>query len=187
MLNTKYVIVQNPQNGQQSAITNSGAYGPCWLVKNVKVVKDDVEEIQSLGNTNLKDTAIVQQSFAANLAQPQWDSTASIKLIKFDNDEIEYTVDSKSPQFAVFSEIYYPLGWNAYLDGNKADYVKTNYILRGMSVPAGKHSIRFVFEPSAYKKGITISYIGSFAVAILVLGGFFMAWREKKNKAKATA
>jgi hypothetical protein len=187
MLNTKYVIVQNPQTGQQSAIPNSGAYGPCWLVKTVKVVKDDVEEIQSLGNTNLKDTAIVQQSFASNLAQPQWDSTATIKLTKFDNDEMEYEVDSQSPQFAVFSEIYYPLGWNAYLDGNKADYVKTNYILRGMAVPAGKHTIRFVFEPSSYKKGVTISYIGSFAVAILVLGGFFMAWRERKNKANAIA
>jgi uncharacterized membrane protein YfhO len=105
-------------------------------------------------------------------------------VTKFDNDEIEYTADCKGPQFAVFSEVYYPYGWNAYLDGKKTEYVRTDYVLRGMSVPAGKHTIKFVFEPSSYKKGITLSYISSFLVAIFVLGGFFMAWREKKRKLK---
>ena len=155
MLNAKYIITQNPQNGQQAVIPNPEAYGNCWLVKHVKFVKDDVEEIQAIGSTNLRDTAIVQQSFAGKIIQPQWDSAASISLTKFDNDTMEYEANCSTPQFAVFSEVYYPDGWNAYMDGKKVDYVKANYVLRGLSIPAGKHNIKFVFEPAIYKKGLT--------------------------------
>ena len=185
MLNAKYIVTQNPQNGQQAVIPNPEAYGNCWLVKHIKFVKDDVEEIQTIGSVNLRDTAIVQQSFASNAIQPQWDSAASISLTKFDNDSMEYEASCNTPQFAVFSEVYYPDGWNAYMDGKKVDYVKTNYVLRGLSIPAGKHSIKFVFEPAIYKKGLRISYIGSWLVALLILGGLFMAWREQKNKSSA--
>jgi len=185
MLNAKYNITQNPQNGQQAVIPNPDAYGNCWLVKHVKFAKDDVEEIQTIGTTNLRDTAIVQQSFASKVIQPQWDSAASISLSKFDNDTMEYTASCNTPQFAVFSEVYYPDGWNAYMDGKKVDYVKANYVLRGLSVPAGKHNIKFVFEPAIYKKGLRISYIGSWFVALLVLGGLFMAWREQKSKSRS--
>lgn len=181
MLNAKYIIAPNQQNGQQMLIPNPEAYGPCWLVKNVKIVKDDMEEIQAIGVTNLKDTAIVQQAFAGNVTQPQWDSTASITLSKFDNDIIEYTSSNPTPQFAVFSEVYYPYGWNAYIDNNKVPYVKTNYVLRGLSIPAGKHTIKFIFEPSSYKKGVTISYIGSFIILLFVLGGLFMTWRQSRK------
>ena len=187
MLNTKYIIAQNPQNGQQTLIPNTEAYGNCWLVKNVRLVKNDVEEIQAIATTDLKDTAIVQQSFAAAVIQPQWDSTANIALTKFDNDTMEYNFDSRGPQFAVFSEVYYADGWNAYVDGKKAEYVKTNYVLRGLSIPAGKHAIKFIFEPAIYKKGIAISYIGSYFVLLFVLGGFFMAWRERNKKSKLKA
>lgn len=185
MLNTKYILVQNPQNGQEMLMPNTGAYGPVWLVKNVQVVKDAAVEIQTIGTTNLKDTAIVQESFAKGLVQPQWDSTASIQLAKFDNDVMEYSFNAATPQFAVFSEVYYPYGWNAYIDGKKVDYAKTNYVLRGLAIPAGKHSIKFAFEPETYKTGVTISYIGSFLIALFFLGGLFMAWREdKKNTLK---
>ncbi|MEP7375346.1 MAG: YfhO family protein [Chitinophagaceae bacterium] len=187
MLNAKYIVAQNPQTGQQSVIPNPEAYGNCWFVKNIKFVKDDVEEIQTIGNTNLRDTAIVQQSFAKTVTQPQWDSASSISLTKFDNDAMEYTADCRTPQFAVFSEVYYPDGWDAYIDGKKADYVKTNYVLRGMSIPAGKHTIKFIFEPAIYKKGTTISYIGSWFVLLFVVGGLFMAWKEQKTKTKLTA
>jgi uncharacterized membrane protein YfhO len=151
------------------------------------LVKNDVEEIQIIGATNLRDTAIVQQSFADKIIQPQWDSASSISLTKFDNDTMEYAANCSTPQFAVFSEVYYHDGWNAYLDGKKVDYVKANYVLRGLSIPAGKHTVKFVFEPAIFKKGITISYIGSYFILFFVLGGFFMAWREQKIKKKSTA
>lgn len=182
MLNVKYTITENPQNRQPTLSINPEAYGPCWLVKAVKFVKDDVEDLQTIGITNLRDTAIVQQSFQNLVKQPTPDSLSTITLTKYENDEIEYSADCKSQQFAVFSEVYYPYGWNAYIDGQKTDYVRANYILRGISVPAGKHTIKFVFEPSSVKKGISISYIASFLVVLLVLGGFFMDWWQYRRK-----
>lgn len=184
MLNTKYVIATNPESRQPMIMPNGQAYSHAWLVKKIKLVQDDAAELQTIGNTNLKDTAVVQTSFANAAPQPQWDSTASIKLTKFDNDVMEYSFTGSTPQFAVFSEVYYPYGWNAYIDGKKTDYVKADYVLRGLSIPAGTHAIKFVFEPESYKKGVTISYIGSFLIYIFVLGGFFMAWRQNRQKNK---
>jgi|CXWL01.1.fsa_nt_gi hypothetical protein len=181
MLNTKYIIVQDPQSGQPGLIPNQDAFGPCWLVKNVKVVENRVEAIQALGNTNLKDTAIVDKSFSKNVVQPQWDSTSSIKMTKYDNDAIEYEANCNGPQFAVFSEVYYPVGWNAYLDGKKADYSNVNYILRGLSLPAGKHTVKFVFEPASVKKGTSIMFMASIIIGLVFAGGLFMAWRETKK------
>ncbi len=183
MLNTKYVIAPDMQSGQQTLITNPEAFGPCWLVKHVQIVDDRVAAINAIGRTNLKDTAIVEKSFAAKITQPQWDSAASIKMTKFDNDAVEYEVNGSGPQFAVFSEVYYPLGWNAYLDGKKTDYCNVNYILRGMSVPAGKHSIRFVFEPESVKQGRSIMFLASIVVGLVFIGGLFMHFRKKTQPA----
>lgn len=178
MLNTKYIIVQDPQTNQPGVITNPDAFGPCWLVKHVQLVDDKVTAIKAIGETDLKDTAIVEKSFSGIVTQPQWDSAASIRMTKFDNDEIEYEVNGNGPQFAVFSEVYYPLGWNAYLDGKKTAYCNVNYILRGMPVPAGKHTIRFVFEPESVKKGTSIMFMASIAVLLSLLGGLFMHFRK---------
>jgi hypothetical protein len=184
MLNTKYIIVQNPQTRQPMLYPNAGAYGPCWLVKGVKIANGPVEDIQALGKTNLRDTAIVQKEFSQFVTQPQFDSAATIKLTKFDNDTLEYQANCTKPQFAVLSEIYYPKGWNAYIDGKKADYCRANYILRGISIPAGNHQVKFIFEPETYKKGVIISYTASFFVALFFFGGLFMAWWESRKKLK---
>jgi hypothetical protein len=182
MLNAKYVIFSNPQTNQQQLQPNAYAYGPCWLVRNVKIVEGPVEEIEAIGNTHLKDTAIVQKTFSNAVIQPQWDSAATIKLSKFDNDTMDYSFNSSKSQFAVFSEVYYPYGWNAYIDGKKAGYCKTDYVLRGLSIPAGQHAVRFIFEPSSYKKGVSISYVSSFLILILFLGGLFMEWWSNRKK-----
>ena len=182
MLNTKYIIVENPQNGQQSLIPNAEAYGPAWLVQNVQVVPDAAAELQALANTNLRDTLVVQQSMANGISSPGFDSTASIQLSHFDNDTLIYQFQSSTPQVAVFSEVYYPAGWNAYVDGQKTPYFKADYALRAMSLPAGKHEVKFVFEPETVKKGNTYSMIGSILVVLLTLGGFVMAWRQDQVK-----
>jgi hypothetical protein len=183
MLNTRYVIVQNPQNGQQSVVPNAEAYGPAWLVSHIQTVPDQAAELQALATTNLRDTLVVQQSLAVGLGTPGTDSAASIQLTHFGNDTLVYQFSSSAPQVAVFSEIYYPAGWNAYVDGQKTDYVKADYALRAMALPAGQHEVKFVFEPEAYKKGNTYSLIGSILVLLLTLGGFGMAWRQRRNQA----
>ncbi|HMU46083.1 MAG TPA: hypothetical protein PKC72_06930 [Chitinophagaceae bacterium] len=182
MLNTKYIIVADPQTRQPGIITNPDAYGNCWLVKNVKLVENKVKAINDIGEINLKDTAIVEQSFSSGVTQPQWDSASYIKMTKFDNDQIEYEANCNGPQFAVFSEIYYPKGWNAYIDDKKADYVNTDYVLRGMSLPAGKHTIKFVFEPESVKSGTRIMFYSSIIIALIVIGGLFMSWKQSRKK-----
>jgi len=182
MLNAKYVIIQDPQTGQRNLMPNPEAFGPAWLVKNIKVVDDRVASIKTIGKTNLRDTAIIEKSAAANLVQPQWDSTASIKMINYDNDAIEYEVNGNGPQFAVFSEIYYPVGWNAYIDGKKTEYYNVNYVLRGLSVPAGKHTVKFIFEPASVKSGTSIMFMSSIIILLVFVGGLFMAWRQSRKK-----
>lgn len=181
MLNTKYIIVQDPQSGQSVLYPNPEALGNCWLVKHVNTAENRVEAIQAIGNMNLRDTAIIDKSMMQNFVQPQWDSISSIRMTKFDNDIIEYEADCKGPQFAVFSEVYYPVGWNAYIDGKKAEYVNANYILRGLSIPEGKHVIKFVFEPASVKKGRSIMFIASILIALFFFGGLFMAWRQNRK------
>ncbi len=183
MLNTKYIVVQDPQTGQPGLLPNPEAFGPCWLVKNVKLVDDQVAAIVAIGNTNLKDTAIVEKSFSKNIVQPQADSASSIRMIKYDNDAIEYEANCNGPQFAVFSEVYYPVGWNAYIDGKKVEYVNANYILRGVSIPGGKHAVKFVFEPESVKSGTSIMFITSIIILLVFAGGLFMAWREGRKTA----
>lgn len=182
MLNTKYIIVPDPQTGQPGLIPNPDAFGPCWLVKNVKIVDDKVKAILAIGETNLKDTAIVEKTFSPLVVQPQWDSASFIRMTGFDNDTIVYEANCNGPQFAVFSEVYYPAGWNAYIDGKKTDYVNTNYILRGLSIPPGKHSVKFIFEPESVKKGTRIMFLVSIVIAFVVAGGLFMSWRESRKK-----
>ncbi|HEY1872205.1 MAG TPA: YfhO family protein, partial [Chitinophagaceae bacterium] len=187
MLNVKYTIYTNPQTNQQQLEPNPYAYGPVWLVKNVRIVDGPVEEIQDIGKTQLKDTAIVQRSFASAVVQPQWDSSATVKLAKFDNDTMQYSFNSSKPQFAVFSEVYYSLGWNAYIDGKKVVYCKVDYVLRGLSIPAGQHAVKFIFEPSSYKRGSQIAYIASYFILILFLGGLFMEWRSNRKPVTKSA
>ena len=181
MLNTKYLITQSPFSGGDTLIKREEAFGPCWLVNHVKVVEDRVASINALGSTNLRDTAIVEKAAATGLVQPQRDSLASFSMTKFDNDAVEYEVNGSGPQFAVFSEIYYPKGWNAYVDGKKTDYLNVNYLLRGIAVPAGKHAVKFVFEPESVEKGRSIMFIASILIALILVGGLFMAWKESRK------
>nr|MBP6687082.1 YfhO family protein [Lacibacter sp.] len=182
MLNTKYIIVQNPQNGQPVAQMNPGAFGPVWFVKGIKYVANGKEEMKALDSTNLRDTAVVQTKFKSLIAnEPVADSTASIQMIENKNDIINYESNAATNQFAVFSEVYYTAGWNAFIDGKKTEIVKTNYALRGLAVPAGKHKIEFRFEPKSYKLGDTLNLVSSLLTYLIVLGGLFMTWKTSKQ------
>jgi hypothetical protein len=185
MLDAKYLMLQDPQSRQTQVQTNTGALGAAWLVKQVQIVDGPVAEINAIGYANPKDTVFIDKSVQALApTQLQWDSSASIQLVKYDNDAIEYKSLVKTPQFAVFSEVYYPFGWNAYIDGKKTEYAKVNYVLRGMQLPAGEHKIEFKFQPSSYKNGTTISFIGSILLTVVFLGGFFMDWWQRIKQVK---
>jgi hypothetical protein len=184
MLNTKYVIQQDPSNRQPVARINPGAYGSCWLVKAIRYVKDGNEEMAALDSTDTRDTVIIQQKFQ-NLVPfaPAPDTAASIHLVENLNDKIDYSFSAKTNQFAVFSEIYYDKGWNAFIDGKKADYARVDYVLRGMSVPAGDHTIEFRFEPRSYLLGDTLSTWSAIAIYILLIAACVVEWRKRSKPA----
>ncbi|MFN8243107.1 MAG: YfhO family protein [Ferruginibacter sp.] len=188
MLNTRYFILPD-REGRPYAQLNPFAYGNCWLVKGIKYVNSPNNEMLALDSTDLRDTAVVNESFKAAIKQqPQYDSAAVIKLKDRQNDAISYTFTAPTPQFAVFSEVYYSEGWNAYIDGQKTDYVKTNYILRGLYVPAGSHTIDFKFEPASFTTGRTITIWSCILIYVMLLasiGLFFL--RRKNNTASAAA
>lgn len=180
MLNTKYFIGRNPQTGKPVAQLNPDAFGNAWLVKGIKYVPNADEEMDVLDSTDLKDTAVVDKRFQSQIKQaPVPDSSAFIKLKQNLNDKIDYTFHSATPQFAVLSEVYYPLGWNAFIDGKKTDYVKTDYMLRGMYVPAGDHEIEFRFEPKSYTTGRMITIIANLLVMLALLAAIVVYIRRK--------
>jgi hypothetical protein len=179
MLNTKYFIV-NDKDRQPMAQINPGAMGAAWFVDTLKMVANADEEIKSLDSFNPKHTAFVDVRFEPVLKdfKPSPDSTASIQLKSIVCNHLVYESQTTQPQFCVFSEIYYDKGWNAYIDGQKADHVRANYVLRAMIVPSGKHTIEFKFEPEVYATGEKISLAGSIILLLLFAAG---AWKEIKS------
>lgn len=182
MLDTRYFIVA--QQGQQAAPVvekNPQALGAAWFVKNIHFVDGQVAALNGISHFNPRDTAIVENKFQSVVKQPQYDSTASIKLTGVDNDKMEYETQAQKPQFAVLSEVYYPAGWNAYIDGKKTEYANVNYVLRGINVPAGAHRLSFVFEPRSYRIGdniVLISNILLLLTLVLSVFGFVRTNRE---------
>jgi hypothetical protein len=171
MLNTKYII-QADDKKQPTVYPNMKALGNAWFVKEIKQVQNADEELQAMTDFKPETTAIVDQRFNKYLKNftPVYDSTALIKLIKYAPNNLQYQVNSDKDQLAVFSEIYYDKGWNAYVDGALTPHFRVDYVLRGMIVPAGKHFVEFKFEPKVFKLGEKISFASSLLVILLVLG-----------------
>lgn len=182
MLNTKYLIVPD-STGQPVEQQNPGALGSAWLVKSIKFVPDARSEMKALDSFDAANEAIVQESFKSNIKSiPVFDSTAKIQLIKNDNDVVNYSFESTTPQFAVFSEVYYDRGWKAFIDNQEVPIVKTNYVLRGLSVPAGKHVIDFRFEPQSYIMGQKITTTSQIILIAIFLLAIFLEFRNRKKE-----
>lgn len=179
MLNTRYVIVSDPATGQQSIVKNEQALGNCWLVSNVLPVVDRAAALEKIGVANLKDSVVIEKAVYTGPLLFTKDSSSTIQMTSFDNDTIIYEANCTQAQFAVFSEIYYPKGWNAYVDNKKTDYLNVNYVLRGLPLTKGKHQIRFVFEPDSYKTGTKIMYASSYLIALVIMGGIALSLKKK--------
>ncbi len=165
MLNTKYLIAGAQAN---AVIPNPYVNGPAWIVDDVKSVNSPDEEIEQIGQVDLKTTAVIDQSKFGQV-QSQSDSTAQIKLMDYQPNKLIYEAYSAKDVVAVFSEVYYPKGWKATIDGNDAEILRANYLLRALQIPAGNHEIVFRFEPKSFIIGNTIMWISSvILVALLV-------------------
>jgi len=179
MLNTKYLIVPDEKRNPVAQM-NPGALGNAWFVSSVKLVDTPDAELNALTKFNPKDTAIVDKRFADALKTftPGRDTTGFIRMTQYQPNDLMYEYRSSIPAFAVFSEIYYPKGWNAYIDGKAADHFRANYILRAMILPAGEHKVEFKFEPTVYFLGEKISLVSSLILIILVIVLVFFEARK---------
>lgn len=180
LLNAKYMVLGDPEKPQ--AIPNPRANGNAWFVSDLKFVDSPNQEIKSIGVINSKKTAVIAASDKKYFdGKPvQADSTAFINLTKYQPNELEFRSQSKTPQLAVFSEIYYPHGWKFFIDEKEVPYIKADYLLRAVHVPAGNHHVRMVFEPEVIETGKWISLL-SFGLFIL-LSGFGIFWMNKNKK-----
>ncbi|WP_314967799.1 YfhO family protein [Phocaeicola abscessus] len=181
MLNTRYVILPL-QGGQTTSVLNPYALGNAWFVDKVRTVKNANEEINALHEINPKEIAVVDESFGKRIQTTNViDSTRSVKLIAYEPNRLTYEADSKNGGVIVFSEIYYP-GWTATIDGQEAPFGRADYILRAMSVPAGRHTVVFDFHPKSLALTEKIAYTG---IGLLVLVAIVLAFQTfqylKKN------
>ncbi|WP_370897035.1 YfhO family protein [Chryseobacterium gossypii] len=185
LLNAKYWVVGGPE--QPQAIPNPKANGNAWLVSDLKFVNTPDEEIKSIGVIDSKKTAVIAASDRSYFhdKKVQADSTAFINLTSYQPNELEFKSQSKTPQLAVFSEIYYPHGWKVFIDEKEVPYIKADYLLRAVHVPAGNHHIRMVFEPEVIEKGKWISLLCFGLFILLSAFGIFRMNRKEKKTAES--
>ena len=178
MLNTKYIIAQG-ENGKPQVFNNPDANGNAWFINDLKVVKTANDEIIALDSLNTKRIAVINEKFEIDGNTLVLDSLTTIKLTDYKPNNLKYTSNNSNDGFAVFSENYYSQGWQAYIDGVEAEHVRVNYVLRGMEIPAGNHTIEFKFEPQVVKTGSTITFGSAILLGILLLGGLFYEFKKK--------
>ncbi|MBI1769165.1 MAG: YfhO family protein [Bacteroidetes bacterium] len=168
MLNAKYILY-----GPDAAnvITNPLANGNAWFVNEVLKVSSANEELKKTGEVNTKNVAVVDDS-KFQIPHSKFDSTAQIKIAEFTPKYLKYESQSSADGLAVFSEIYYPKGWHAFIDGKEVKIMRADYVLRALSIPAGKHVVEFKFEPKPYVIGNKVTLASNWAVLLIVLGCF---------------
>lgn len=179
MLNTKYIIVPGYDN-QPVAQRNTNTLGNAWFVKSFKIVDNADVEIEALSDFDAGEEVIIDKRFESLVGDFKYtsDSTAQVELTSYQPNHLIYKSVSDHDELAVFSEIYYDKGWEAYIDGEPVPYFRVNYVLRGMKVPAGAHKIEFIFRPKAYFTGEKISLFSSLLLLLLFAGLSFVEFKK---------
>ncbi|MGB1317394.1 MAG: hypothetical protein ACPG5W_04280, partial [Flavobacteriales bacterium] len=184
MLNTKYFITPG-SDGQPMVRANPLASGNAWFVEDLAVVENADEELAWLSRDdfNPEKIAVIDKRFDADLNgfTPSKDSMANIYFMEYQPNYLKYETETSSDQLAVFSEIYFANGWNAYVDGELKPHWRANYVLRSMIVPAGEHVVEFKFEPKIYYTGEKVSLAGSILLILFVIGGVVVDSRSTKD------
>lgn len=182
MLNTRYFILPAGQQGQTVPILNPYAYGNAWFVDQVQYVNNANEEIDALDTADPAVTAVVDSRFKdalKGLVESHRDSLSTIRLTSYTPNRLVYETDNSGDAVAVFSEIYYPDGWQVSIDGQPAPLGRANYILRALHIPAGKHTVEMRFDPQSLHVTEGIAYT---ALALMVIGVIAIVWRTQRQK-----
>ena len=179
MLNARYFIFPL-QGGETAPLRNPYALGNAWFVDEVVYVNNANEEIEAIHGIDPVKTAVVDKRFASELKTTALaDESCHIQLVAYEPNDLKYEVTSENGGTVVFSEIYYP-GWQAYIDGEKVEHGRANYILRAMNVPSGKHVVEFKFDPDSLYATETIAYIAFAILALAAVAIIFLSFRTKR-------
>ena len=183
MMNVRYLIVQN-KNGGPVSQRNPYANGNVWFVENVLPAENANQEIQLLDSLDTKKTAVINKEYLSRIPNQkiERDSSATIELFSYKPNHLVYEASTKTQQLAIFSEVYYPKGWNAYINGNPAEYFRADYVLRAMVIPEGNNKIEFKFEPKVIQIGSTISLVTSILFLLILLSGLYSVFWKKETK-----
>jgi hypothetical protein len=176
MLNVKYIVYGPDRN---NVIPNPSAFGNAWFVQNIIEAKSPAEELEKTCSTDTRNSAVIDVS---EFKRPETsnDSTSSINLLEHTPRYLKYESKSQANSLAVFSEIYYPKGWVARIDGKETPILRADYLLRGLEVPAGNHTIEFSFDPKPYVIGNKVTMASSWLVLLILLGS--IGWTLRKEK-----
>ena len=184
MLNTKYFILPT-QNGGVTVEQNPGALGNAWFVSEVQWVDNADAEMAALNNFEPSRTAIVDCRFESLIDADAVLATPgdTIMLTSYKPNELRYKSEAANNRIAVFSEIYFPWGWNVTIDGNVVKEARANYVLRALTVPAGTHEIVFRFEPESIAKTEGVAFASMGGILLLLLAAVSMPFiRRKKSE-----
>jgi hypothetical protein len=173
MLNIKYIVI-GPQ--RDNVLPNPEAYGNAWFVREIVRTGTAADELMTTCSTDTRAIAVIDTT-KFKVADITADTTATIRLVSSNPKSLKYESKSSSDGLAVFSEIYYP-GWEATIDGNPANVLRADYILRALEIPAGEHVIEFVFRPEAYVTGNKITTASSWIVLLFLLGSIWWTIRD---------
>ncbi len=177
MLNAKYIKFGNEAN---AVVPNTSANGNAWFVSDVLAVNSPDEEIEAVKTLNTKVAAVVDQS-KFQVPGVQYDSLAAISLTEYKPNRLTYQTKASSEGLAVFSEIYYPKGWKAYIDGKETEILRANYVLRALTIAAGEHEVVFEFKPTSYHTGNMVSWVFNILLILLLLGGVGYSLKDEKG------
>ena len=180
-LNTKYYIIPDSL-GREVAITDPDTYGDAWFVSKAQKAETPDEEFTAIGKVPLQEIAVVGSDFSKQLPTTITpDTTAQIKLTSYHPNRITYQSSSTQEGLAVFSEIYYPHGWHAAIDGSPVEILRVDYLLRALVVPAGQHQIEFVFDPKTLHTTELVANIGNLLLLLAGIGTIIYYIRQRKH------
>lgn len=181
MLNAKYIIVPL-QDGQTVPLLNPYAYGNAWFVDRLTFADNANQEIDRVGQIDLRHEAVADKRFSAMLGSAvEQDGKSTATLVAYEPNQLTYDVNSSKGGVLVFSEVYYP-GWTATIDGKPAELGRVNYILRALQMPAGKHQVQLAFFPKSVDTTETIAYITYVVLLLIVVGGVYDTIRRRNKK-----
>ncbi|MEM7110062.1 MAG: YfhO family protein, partial [Bacteroidota bacterium] len=178
MLNAKYLTYGSEAN---AVVPNTSAFGNAWMVSKVQSVNSADEEIAATCALSDQFTAVIDVS-KFDVSQSNFDPKGSVRLEEYNPNYLKYKVSAEGNSLVAFSEIYYPEGWIAKIDGNEVEHIRLNYVLRGLEVPAGNHAVEFEFRPDSYFIGNKVMMASSGLLILFFFGSLVFTLKQYKGK-----